>query len=422
MKKRETVSIGSSDKATFQVTSDGLPAHFDLFDYDGQHYHLRYTSKMEGKIQLDDGKVMTFERFADEGQVKMRRGEKSVPLPDSSRGKVVVGDVTVLFQFKDIALGATKPVLPAELRGSFIQTIDTQFASILVGTAVVCLSIVAYARSLPYVEPTSIEEVDERFQRLIMPDRAPEPPREEVAEATDEGKEAQKEEKKEKKVAKKEEPKPAKKDVSSEDAAQARKEAVAKKVAGKGLLKVLGAKGEGGGALADVFSEGGDASLAEAFSGVQGVDIASEGGSGTRGGGAGEQVGIGSLGTEGGGDVKTGAKRETRIAGSARAEAPDVDGELSQAQISKVMKRNQRAIRACYENALKRNRSLKGKLLLDFEILENGRITGLQFGGSVRSDDLESCIRTRARSWRFPRPDGGSVFVSIPIILAPSNG
>ena len=34
----------------------------------------------------------------------------------------------------------------------------------------------AYARSLPYLEPSSIEQVSERYQKMIMPDRIPEPP------------------------------------------------------------------------------------------------------------------------------------------------------------------------------------------------------------------------------------------------------
>ncbi|NJK88042.1 MAG: hypothetical protein HC923_00710, partial [Myxococcales bacterium] len=375
LKKRETVSVGTATKATFQVTSPNLPASFELFDYDGKQYFLRFTPEMEGRIQVDGSKVKTFSDFESEGQVAERSGSRAIALPDSSRGKVVLGDTTVLFQFKTRAAAPAKPVLPAELRGSFLSTIDTQFATILTIVTVVCVSLVVYARSLPYVEPTSIEEVDTRFQRFIMPDRIPQPPQKKKAdELADSGKGSE-DEKKE--PEKKEEPekKPEKAAKNDTAPAKAPQEARAEKVAGKGLLKVLGANRESGGALSDVFSEGGDteSSLADAFSGVQGVDIASGSGqTGTRGGGSGEGVGIGDLKTSGGGSVETGKKTEAQVSGTAVAEAPEVDGELSADAIRSVMKRKMSAIKACYESALKRDRSLKGKLVIEFEILESG--------------------------------------------------
>lgn len=433
LKRRETVSIGSGSKATFAVASDSLPKHHDLFDYDGKTYYLVYSPEMDGRIQVDGSDVKTFDALDGAGRTVERRGQKAVPLTDTSRGKILIGDVTVLFQFKTVAPAPVRPVLPAELRGSFLTSLDTQFASILLGVTIVCISIVAYARSLPYVEPTSIEEIDERFQRMIMPDRKPQPPRKPVAEEEpkkdDKGEEAAKKKKEEAAKKKKEEAAKKKKESeteqTAEQSARARKEALQKKVAGKGLLRVLGANREGGGgALNDIFSDSDDtgSSLSDAFSGVQGVDIASSGDqTGTRGGGSGEQVGIGDLKTEGGGSVQSGKKTEVEVTGSAQAGTPEVDGELSAAKINAVMKRNIRAIRACYESALKRNPKLQGKLLIDFEILETGRTANILFGGSLQSKDVESCVRRRAKSWRFPRPDGGSVFVSFPVILTPSS-
>src|SRR6185503_14125767 len=67
--------------------------------------------------------------------------------------------------------------LPADARGSLLQNIDAQFAGIFVLVAVLQISLVTYARSLPYIEPSSIEEVGEKYQKLIMPDRIPEPPK-----------------------------------------------------------------------------------------------------------------------------------------------------------------------------------------------------------------------------------------------------
>ncbi len=430
LRKRETVSIGSHAKATFQVTSDRLPKTFDLFDYDGKAYYLRFNEQMEGRIQLDGNTVSDFSSLESAGKVARRGGEKAVRIADVSRGKVMIGDITILFQFKAVAPIPDRPVLPAEIRGSMLQNIDAQFTAIFVLVALIHISVVTYARNQPYVEPTSIDQIDETYQKLIMPERIPEPPKDPVADNSkskgDEDKKKPEKKKPEKKKPEKKKPSKAKSPEDAAKAAKARKAAIKKKVAGKGLLKVLGAKGNGseGGALADVFSEGDGAagSLGDAFSGIQGVDIASAGDeAGTRGGGAGENVGIGELGTEGGGSVKTAKKREASVKGSAQAQAPEVDGELSQAQIARVMKRKLKSLRACYEGALKRNRQLKGKLVIEFEIMETGRTSNVEFSGSLNSKEVQKCIKRRAKSWRFPKPDGGSVFVSYPIIFSPAG-
>lgn len=434
LRKRERVTIGYAPKCTFQVTSDRLPESFELFDYDGKSYFLHFDNHVSGRIQLEDEQVADFKALEARGLVVQRSGRKAVQLNDKSRGKVMIGDVTVLFQFKTVSPTPKPPELPADVRGSFLQNIDTQFAAIFVVVALLQISFITYARSLPYVEPTSIAELDERFQRMIMPDREPTPARTPVAQPdpTKPSKEAaEKEEPKEEpeeEEAKKEPEKEKKADKrkrSAEEQQAAARAERQRKVAGRGLLKVLGAKREGGGgALADVFSEGGaTSSLEDAFSETKGIDIATEGGSGgSRGGGEGESVGVGALGTAGGGSVSsTGKKRETAIRGELAEQTPEIDGELDPDSIRRVLKRKSGAIKACYERALKRNRNLKGKIIISFEIDRRGRVRNISFGGSLKSQDIERCIATRARRWRFPRPEGGSVFVDYPVVVTPTG-
>ena len=421
LKRRETVSVGSDERATFTASSDAMPTKFDLFEFDGKNYFLRFEPTMDGRIQLNGQKIADFNRLRQQGQVTRKSGAEAVPLDDSSRGKVVIGDVTVLFQFKSPAAAPVKPVLPADIRGTLLQNIDTQFAVIFVIVAAVQLSLVTYARSLPYVEPTSIEQVDKLYQRMIMPDRTPQPPKP-IDPVPEEKKGAEKKPEKKAKAEKKPAKKPPKKDADA--SAKAKKDALKKKVAGKGLLKVLGANRSGSdNALSDVFSEGTSAigDLGEAFDGIQGVDVAGQGASGTRGKGSGQGVGIGDLKTEGGGNVRAGTKKEARVTGSARVEAPAVDGELSQAAISRVLNRQKKALRDCYERALKRDRSLKGKIVISFEILETGRTSNVEIDDRMGSTAVARCISGRVKYWRFPKPAGGSVFVDLPIVFQPSS-
>lgn len=432
LKKRETVSVGNSPKATFQVVSEALPrGAFELFEAAGPKYFLRFTDGMDGKIQLTGAEVKDFSGLKSMGKVSTRGDAQAVELTDESRGKVTIGDVTILFQFKAIVAEPARPVLPPDARGSILQNIDAQFAGIFVLVAVLQISLVTYARSLPYIEPSSIEEVGERYQKLIMPDRIPEPPRDTMVDPGAGEKEKPKEDDKAKgddaekgKATAKGNAKQGK-ELTDEEAARARKAAISKTVAGKGLLKVLGSSRGGSGAINDVFSEGGvTGSLGDAFSGIQGVDIAGGSGeAGTRGGGAGgEGVGIGELGTSGGGSVKTGQKTEAEVSGNLKTEAPEVDGKLSESEINSVMRRQLKSLRDCYESALKRQRTLAGKLVIRFEIDEQGRTQNIEFeDDSLGSGEVRECISKRAKYWRFPKPDGGSVFVAYPLVFTPAS-
>lgn len=427
LKKRETVSVGSGDKATFKVASPAVPKHFELFEYTGTQHFLRFADGMEGKIQLTGDTVTDFKQLQDRGLASKRGNAQGVLITEESRGKVMIGDVTVLFQFVDPPSAPSKVALPADVRGSLLSSIDIQFSSIFVVTSLVLLSLMIYAQSLPYIEPTTIEEVSERYQKLIMPDRMPEPPREEaVAEkGQDKAKDKAPDKSKDKseKVAKGKAKGEKTRDPEAE--ARARKEALAKQVAGKGLLGVIGSKGKNDGALADVFQDGdfGEGALGDAFSGIQGVDFAdASGAKGTRGGGAGESANIGDMATAGGGSVKTGSKVESDVrANDPRMESPEVEGDLSPDVIKDVMRKNLRAMKDCYERQLKRFPTLQGKIVISFEIVETGKVQGVDFvEDTVRNSEVKQCILGRARFWRFPKPDGGSVFVSFPLVFTPA--
>lgn len=424
LKKRETVTVGSSDKAMFSVSSSSLPKSFDLFELVNGEYQVRFTPEMGGVVQLKEGDVNELGQLQARPEAIKKADSTAFPITDDARGKIKVGDITVLFQFRAAPASVGKAALPPEVRGTFVSNIDIQFSSILTIVLLSVVSLAAYARTFPYIEPTTIEEVAERYQKLIMPDRDPAPIPEETPteEAADKGKEKEKEVAKE--APKKSKAKPEKTAAELEAEARARKEAMAKKVASKGLLGVIGTKGKNG-ALQDVFNEGGfgEDELGSAFSGIQGVDMAGGAGDrGTRGGGAGEATSLGSLATSGGGNVSTGSKTEKEVRGTVGAEAPSVEGDLSPQVIAQEMRRHMRAVKDCYERQLKRFPELTGKLVISFEILESGKLAEINIEeDSLKNGEVRSCIVSRAKSWRFPRPSGGSVFVSFPLVFTPAG-
>ncbi|CAN0582799.1 unnamed protein product, partial [Laminaria digitata] len=62
-----------------------------------------------------------------------------------------------------------------------------------------------------------------------------------------------------------------------------------------------------------------------------------------------------------------------------------------------------RALKDCYERALKHDRYLSGKVTLHFDIGPSGRTSRVRLvDHSLRSKQVVDCIARRARAWRLP--------------------
>src|SRR4051812_37067852 len=117
IKQRTHVTVGPSEKNMFVVSTTNLPATFRLFELVGNDYHLNFLDGMSGRIALPTG-------ISDLGVLKGQarrnsQGAYQTRLTDDSRGKVVIGDTTFLFQFVAPPPVQPKPQLPvAVLRGA----------------------------------------------------------------------------------------------------------------------------------------------------------------------------------------------------------------------------------------------------------------------------------------------------------------
>ena len=313
------------------------------------------------------------------------------------------------------------PVLPREARGAHFKSLDRRFSVILaVSFAVHSGFYVALARTTPATEVT-LEEIPDRYAKVIIPERLPRPP-------------AQRPEEKKPEAAPppppRQDPPDGKKPETPEQLAQrraARSAAVAKAVQSKGLLKVLGALGPGAatGAVADVFGTGGRmGDVASALSGAGGVAVATEPRAGARkGGGEAGAASIGQLATTGAGKVALGAKTEVKVTGSVAAEAAEVDSsEVDQGKLGAFVRARMGLIKACYENALKRNPGLTGRISIRFTILETGALADVVAAqSSLASGEVAACITTTMRAWRTPFRPSGPVTVEYPFVFQPVN-
>src|SRR5262249_55131894 len=208
-----------------------------------------------------------------------------------------------------------------------------------------------------------------------------------------------------------------------------RRAEVQQRVASKGLLKILGSAGAGGGgAFADVLGPStGTGEIASALAGASGGGVAtadSLGKGGVRKGGkAGAVAGIGEVGTSGGGNVNLGSKGDARVSGQVRDATPDVESsDVDREKLAHYVRQRLKAMQGCYERELKRNPRLKGKIVVRFSILPSGRSGEIDFEqDSLGNEVVSSCIRSVIRGWVFPFKPSDAVSVAYPFVFSPAS-
>ena len=410
IRRPDSVSVGQDSKNTFVIPASNLPPTFPVFDFRGTHYYLLFTERMEGRVRIGD-KDMDFAALRSQKLAIKKGSVYAFQLNDTAKGKVSLGEVTLLFQFVPPPPAPTRMALPPEYRGTVWSSMDHVFFAILAVsvllnfTGAACIALTPK----PPDSDVALDELPDRFAKLLVPPPAPEP-------------EKPKEEPKgEEKVEKKEAPKKKEKPASDE----ARKAAIAQKVQSKGILKILGASG-GQGALKDLLGEGtGTQDLASALKGAQGgLVVATTGGVGSaRGGGSGSAAGIGEVGTSGGGNVSLGNKGDARVSGKVAAASPEVDSaDVDREALARYIKARLTAIRGCYEKELKRNPTLKGKVVVRFNITPAGRAGDIRIEeNSVGSAEVGLCIASLMRSWVFPFKPPDEVAVQYPFLFTASQ-
>lgn len=439
MRKRQTVTIGHNPKNTFHIPASGIARSQVLFDLKGESFWLCFDDKMGGRVSLGEG-VTDLGSLRKGGKASKDGAGWRVQLSERSRGKVTLGEVTLLFQFVTPPPARPRPQLPASMRGGWVRNLDWNLLLILLISAVVQGGSVWWVQVQDWPEPRDVKALPDRFVQVLQPpEEKQEPEKKEEDIKVDENLDAEKSEEKkkpEKKVVKK--PKKVESDPDKKAAAEAvRKKALAEKVESKTILKKIGSLSPGGGSLADALRGGAaKVDLDEAFKGSTGVAEGTAGAdrSGLRRAasanakGAGDTADIGDLrGVKGASKAKvdTGAKRKAvsvkgrvSIRGSTSAVGAGV---INKAGVSAVFRSRAGALQSCYERELKKNPKLGGKLVVRFVIGQAGRVTSVSIGGSVGSSAVNGCVASRVRGWKFPKPEGGSVTISKSIVFAPSN-
>lgn len=142
--------------------------------------------------------------------------------------------------------------------------------------------------------------------------------------------------------------------------------------------------------------------------------------------GAGSQaMGAGGYGSSGSGGGKHGLGGGISFRGQSGAfmapltEEASVESGLDRDQIAAVVQKNMGQIIYCYEMGLQSKPDLRGRLTAHWVINGGGRVNLSQIAhSSVGDGKVESCIASKIKGWKFPKPLGGvNVDVDYPFEL-----
>lgn len=147
-------------------------------------------------------------------------------------------------------------------------------------------------------------------------------------------------------------------------------------------------------------------------------------GTGSGGGGlSADSVGVGPVNTKGVGEVGSGSLEGGTASELGIDEPGTVAGGLDREVIRRVILSHRAQIRYCYEKQLAQQPGLAGKLLVEFVIGADGRVTTARAAEDSLGDAaVGRCIVSRVKGWTFPKPKGGGVVVvTYPFLFKPAG-
>ncbi|NUO49353.1 MAG: AgmX/PglI C-terminal domain-containing protein [Polyangiaceae bacterium] len=108
---------------------------------------------------------------------------------------------------------------------------------------------------------------------------------------------------------------------------------------------------------------------------------------------------------------------------SLRVGATDVSGSLPPEVVQRIVRQNMGRFRLCYEQGLRKDPSLAGRVTVTFIIAADGSVSSSSASGDLPDTSVRSCVARSFTTLSFPPPEkGGVVKVSYPIIFAPGEG
>jgi hypothetical protein len=358
---------------------------------------------MDGRLS-DGGNVFTLEQLKASGARNM--GDYwEVPLTPTARGKLSLGDLTVLFQFVTEPPRQPKPMLPASVRGTFADRFDPRLSVIMGASIIIHFAVVIVALTMDV--PTGNGMADRAYNMVFTQDQytvdIDKPQPEKVA---DNGSAAVKAP--EKAVPDKQAAKPTVDPNAGRDAA---KDIAMQEEQAKAMADLLTGEGANGTSEGDMSKRRPGADLGQQIADVRegGKTVAVGGGAGRGPRGDGDaRVGNGkgpNINAPGGTETAGGPKVEHAPTGRIQVSDKQTFDESSltpDVVLSKIQSVYMSQIKRCYTTFLKKDATARGKVTLKLTVNETGR--AVQTSANGFAGEVDECIGNLMSSWRFPVP------------------
>ena len=99
---------------------------------------------------------------------------------------------------------------------------------------------------------------------------------------------------------------------------------------------------------------------------------------------------------------------------------PVCNGQISRADLQRVIAAApSKQVQTCYEQRLKEDNLLQGQMRVRLRIGPAGNVESVTVGGSLKDPQVYACVKRAARTWKFPKPEGGCVLTEVPFTLTP---
>ncbi|HLU66742.1 MAG TPA: AgmX/PglI C-terminal domain-containing protein [Kofleriaceae bacterium] len=430
-RSRENITVGQSAKNTFSIPIENLPKSWPLFTVENGRYVLHFTEGMDGRLS-DGQNVYTFDTL--KGRGAERRGDHwAVPLVETSRGKVELGQMKLLFQFVTAPPVQPRPRLPASVRGNLADRIDPVLAVIMGASILIHFAIALYALSLDREVYSKADNLYREFQSDTFKDKVIAT----TVEVQDTGTETTtteqggNEQPSEKPSSGGNTDKPASgNDDGGGDDSAPDDATIAEAIQDSALIAAITGGEDPGGRYGRMNETDQGADLNKALENAKGKDIGSIGSGGgrkTRGPDTGK-IGSGAAGGEvkgpGSGEGTVGKKEEEKVSRASFDPVEDLtESTLDPDQVAKIIRsRYLQGIKRCHQRLLKQNPSARGRVTVRFTVGPTGGVTK----SSVKGFDptVDACIKGLTTKWRFgaPKDEDGkptSADFEIPFMLEP---
>lgn len=442
------LTVGESYDCDIVASVPGLPKGKTRFlDKSRKGYFLRIFREMDGTIE-SDGNSLSIRGLIQSKLLKKRGDSYLFHLPDGKECTISTGGLTLRLAYREITVPDKRAVkVDAAFRKAWISKEDYPFISVLVLSAVIHILTVAYLNTREIKKAkgiAAIEKIPARFAKLIL-----EPPKTVIEKKRQPKTVVQLEEetKKEEDVASIAQPQPpVTSEQSKEKAAsiaqpqppvtseQSRekvasitqpqplitKEHIREKVKSRGLLSVIMAKPRPVNIPDSAIFRNIDDKMKDAKGGRAGTrvediladldikdiknledDVSGDIGGITQG--TAEPRDIGKIIRE---------KKNVQIKETAKTTIVST-GDRNESEIYRVIQTYVGGLKYLYNNALKKDPSLKGKITVRLIISAEGKVTKAEVVSStLNAPELENAIINRVYKWHFTEIQEGKEFIT----------